>query len=79
MSDYRISITRKDSHPIHLRPGGKGERLLVESVVRAALSKGIGVFRTETHVAQAIRTAFDDVLYALKLEAPRSHLPDSTD
>jgi hypothetical protein len=51
-----------------LTPGGKGERDLVEAIVAATLSKGVGVFKTEIAVERAIREGAIEVLSALKSE-----------
>lgn len=73
MSVYRICITRDDGRRAYLRPGSMGERDLVEAVVAATVAQGVGIFRSEARVADAVRTAFDEVLYDMKAEVIPLH------
>jgi hypothetical protein len=68
MSHYQISITRVDGKPVHLKPGSKGERDLVDAIVSATLAKGVGIFHSEDHVAQDLEDAIKEVLIDLKSE-----------
>ena len=65
-SDYLITITRVDRRPVHLIPGGAGERRLKEEIVARIVN--VGVFRTEAHVRAVVDRAVSDVLDELKSE-----------
>lgn len=68
-SKYLVSIVGvDDSVIVRMRPGGTRERDLVTAVTEAAVAKGVGLFRTEAAVREAIRAAFDDVLMSLKAD-----------
>jgi hypothetical protein len=53
-SEYLIRITRVDGGPVYLRPGGKGERELVATVVEAALGKEATSVEAAPDVATAV-------------------------
>ena len=65
-SAFVISIARTDAEPVRLKPGSSAERDLVESIVRASIARGVGMFRTEATVAERIREAVKEVLHDLK-------------
>lgn len=67
-SKFLISVTREDGQTVHLRPGGRGERDLVETVVNALMQKPIGVFRTKATVRQHVEDVLNDALHNLKSE-----------
>lgn len=67
-SIFRISIVRDDEEPVLLHPGAKGERDLVDAITRQVVDKGVGFFRTEAHVRQAIVDGVSEILHALKSE-----------
>lgn len=67
-SKFRISITRLDGDPVHLVPGGHGERDLIAAILDAAIAKGVGLFRTEAHVRADLEAAVEEVLTNLKSE-----------
>jgi hypothetical protein len=67
MSQFRIAIVDRDTgRQVLLVPGGVAERDLVEDVVDAVLDRGVGFFRTEAQVEQAIRDSMREVLRKLK-------------
>ena len=68
MSLYRIAIHRPDGGLVLLRPGAKGERDLIDAVVQETVAQGVGLFRTEAHVAAAVQRACERVLRELKSE-----------
>lgn len=51
---------------VRLPAGGRLERDLVEACTRAIVSKGVGFFRTEAHVRQAIAEGITEAIRALK-------------
>lgn len=57
-----------DGKQVHLKPGAKGERDLVDAIVSATLAKGVGVLRSEDHVALDLTDAINEVLFDLKSE-----------
>lgn len=64
---YTVQILAPDGSVVKRWPAGDPiERDLAESIVEAALAKGIGLFRTEAQVAQAIREAVKTSLHDLK-------------
>lgn len=65
---YLITITRSDGKKVHLRPGSQGERDLIADVVQRTKDLGVGMFRTEAHVAADVKKALEDSLMALKRE-----------
>ena len=60
MSRFLISIVREDGDKVFLRPGGTGERDLIQAIK----DKGIGFLKTEAKVIKAI----EEVLTELKSE-----------
>ena len=68
MSKYRIQIIRADQKPVDLIPGGHAERDLVKAIVDTVMEKGVGFWRTETHVKQAVEDAIQEVIRDLKAD-----------
>lgn len=68
MSHYHVCIHRNDGQAVTLKPGSHGERELCTAIIEAAVAKGVGLFRTEAHVRQALHEAIHDVLHAVKAE-----------
>ncbi len=67
MSRFVLSITdTATGSQAQLRPGGTSERQIINEVVNAVIAKGVGLFKTEAHVAQAVREALIEVLTAVK-------------
>lgn len=67
-SPFRICITHADGDVVYLRPGSTGERDLVAAITKHVVSKGVGFFRTQARVEEAIAQGVADALYALKSE-----------
>jgi len=68
MSAFLVKIVRADGYDVILRPGGSGERDLIDDIVDRIMSKGVGFFRTEAHVKNDITEAVTEVLHELKSE-----------
>lgn len=79
-SKYRIMIVRDDGHKVKLYPNGNGERALrvalaeklnrLKPIFRQKLiDRGVGMFRTEAHVAADFDAVFDEVMHTGILEA----------
>jgi hypothetical protein len=69
MSRFRVHILDTETGAeAALLPGGRGERDLVDAVLAAIVKRGVGIFRTEAHVAQAIQEGMQEALFALKSE-----------
>lgn len=68
MSKFRIAIVREDAEPVLLYPGSLGERDLVDAVTKQIVGKGVGFFRTEARVRQAITDGIAEVIHELKSE-----------
>ncbi len=67
-SKFQITITRTDHKPVTFRPGGGHERDLVNAIVTKVISKGVGFFKTEAKVKEAIQQSLEEILYELKSE-----------
>lgn len=67
---FFIQITDANGLVVRTRYGGKHERDLIEAIVAKCLEKGVGFFRTESHVAQDLREAITEVIYDLKIKNP---------
>lgn len=88
---FKLQLVTPEGHPLTFVAGGTFERELVAEIAAAVvtgipalkaaiLAKGVGIARTEAHVAADIetalnevlpglvRTAVNDVLYGLKAE-----------
>lgn len=67
-SAYRLCVVKANGDPVFFHPGSQGERDLIEAATEAIVAKGVGVFRTEVQVRQAIRDGLIETLKALKSE-----------
>lgn len=67
-SPYRIRIERVDGQIVHLIPGGKAERDMVDAIVNRVRTKGVGFARTEAHVLADVRAAIGEVIHEMKSE-----------
>lgn len=67
-SKYRLVIIREDGNPVFYMPGSKGERDMVNAIVEKVMSKGVGFFRTESHVRKDVVEAVNEVIHDLKAE-----------
>lgn len=68
MPVFLLAIVKPDGSQVTLPGGGPLERELIESCVRAIVSRGVGVFRTEAQVERAVRAGIEDVVTGLKQE-----------
>ena len=53
---------------VQLPAGGALERDLIQSCTDAIVARGVGLFRTEAQVRQAIQDGMTEAILALKLE-----------
>jgi hypothetical protein len=67
-SKFLISIVREDGQKTFLRPGSYGELDLIQAIIDTTIRKGVGLFRTESHVKQDLTDALNEVLFSLKAE-----------
>lgn len=63
---FKLQIVTPEGDLARFPGGGPLEREFIEACVTAAIAKGVGVFRTEAHVAQDMRDAISETIYALK-------------
>lgn len=66
---FLLQIVRPNGTVIRLPAGGKLETDLIALCVQFITARGVGVFRTTTHVAADIRQGMAEALMAYKLEA----------
>jgi hypothetical protein len=64
--NMRLQIVWDNGQLVTLPAGGQLEIDLIETCVKHILAKGVGVFRTETHVEQDIRDGIREAIMALK-------------
>ena len=67
-----LQIIHDDGRVLTLKAGGKLEADLVATCTAAVVAKGVGVFRTEAHVKQAIASGLKEAIQALKNETVRA-------
>ena len=67
-SEYLIQVVHKSTGKVVTgwEPGLTVEKRLVEELVNRVKTKGVGIFRTEDHVAKDVRAAIEELLYDLK-------------
>lgn len=65
---FLLQIVDRQGAVVRLPGGGRLERDLVDACTRVIVSKGVGVFRTEAHVREAIREGMTEAIRALKRE-----------
>lgn len=65
---FKLQIVNQDGELARFPGGGPLEREFVEACVAALVAKGVGIFRTENHVAIDCREAITEVIYALKAD-----------
>lgn len=53
---------------VEFEPGKTVEIDFVTDVVSRVIAKGVGVFRTQEHVAKDVRDAIEEAIYGLKLK-----------
>ena len=62
-SEYRIQIVAKDNmRVIAWAPGMDMERDLIEEICARVKAKGVGSFKTTTHVIEDVRAAIRELL-----------------
>lgn len=66
---YHLQIVNAKTGDLVRLPGGTAlERDLIAVCTQAIVTKGVGLFRTEAHVRQAITDGITEALLALKAE-----------
>lgn len=65
---FWLQIVDAQGKVVTLPGGGKLERDLIEACTERIVTKGVGLFRTEAQVRQAIREGIADAMRDLKLE-----------
>ena len=67
-SEYLIQVVYKSTGQVVAcwEPGLTVEKKLIEELVNRVKAKGVGVFRTEDHVAKDVKTAIEELLWDLK-------------
>lgn len=63
---FIVSIKHITGHEVQLRPGGHAERELVEEVLEHLKVEGVGWFKSEAKVLEAVSNAIKKTLFALK-------------
>ena len=67
-----LQIIHDDGTVLRLKAGGKLEADLIASCTTAIVAKGVGLFRTEARVKQAIASGLKEAIQALKNETVRA-------
>jgi len=69
MSDYRVQIIHQRTGQVAKgwQPGDYVEAELIEDMCRRMKAKGVGVFKGEAKVLAAMREAWSELLYDLKV------------
>ncbi len=65
---FLLQIVDENGVVVHTRAGGKHEADLIELVVKSILPRGVGFFKTEAKVEQAIRDGIKDAIYAFGIQ-----------
>lgn len=67
MSDYQIQVVHaSDGRVAVWRPGSQIETDMIDVLCSRLTKRGVGVFRSEAQVLQAVREEFAALLYELK-------------
>lgn len=61
-------VDKRTGSVVEFEPGLTVEMDFITDVVQRVLDKGVGVFRTEAHVAADIRSGIEEAIYALKVK-----------
>jgi hypothetical protein len=61
-----LQIVYPDGTVVRLPAGGPLEAEMVDLLTRTIMAKGVGLFRSEAHVEQDIRSGIRDALMGLK-------------
>ena len=66
-SKYLLQIISRDSGDvIQFEPGLSTEINFIDDIVTRTIAKGVGLFKSKTHVETDLRTAIGEALYELK-------------
>jgi hypothetical protein len=68
MTLFWLQIVDRSGVVVQLPGGGPLERDLIRSCTEAIVKRGVGVFRTEAHVKQAIAQGITEAIRELKRE-----------
>lgn len=68
MEMFKLQLVFPDGSKLPFSAGGQFERDLVESIKKAVIAKGVGLWKSEAHVAQDIEDGIKEVLLNLKRE-----------
>ncbi len=63
---FKLQLVYPDGETIRFNGGGQFEMDLVEACTQAIVKRGVGVFRTEAHVRQAITEGIEEAVRGLK-------------
>lgn len=66
---FFLQIAYPDGRVVQLPAGGALERDLIDVCTRAIVKRGVGVFKTEAQVTQAIRDGITEAILDLKRES----------
>jgi len=67
MSDYRLQIVHaSDGRVVSWRPGREIEVDLIEALCSRLSARGVGVFKSQVQVLDAVREEFAELLLLLK-------------
>lgn len=69
MPIFYLQIAYPDGRVAQLPAGGALERDLIEDCTKAIVKRGVGVFKTEAQVTQAIREGITEAILNLKRES----------
>jgi hypothetical protein len=67
-SEYLIQVVERESGRLvsSWEPGLRVEKSLITELLQRVKDKGVGLARTEAHVLEDVRTAFEELLHDLK-------------
>lgn len=66
---FYLQLADSEGRIAQYRAGGKAEIDFIEACVAATIKRGVGVGRTEAHVAQDMRDGIAEAILSLKLTA----------
>lgn len=69
-SRYVLQVVEKGSGRIVASwpPGLREEQDVIAAIVDGVRAKGVGIFKTEAHVIEAVRSVVADALYQVKAQ-----------
>ena len=59
-------VDKRSGEVVQFEPGLSVEINFIDDCVTRILAKGVGVFRTQAHVAQDVRLGIEEAIHALK-------------